>query len=204
MQIETQMVNLYESIDFNVKGENVKKTRIILTESKRNHKDYINSLKYRYNKKNPYLPHFLITKKSEVFKIIDTNHYSDFMEDEEIDKNSIIICLENLGWLKKNPLEETYINWIGDIYKQKVFEKKWRDYFFWDTYNDGQIECLVKLIKELCDEYNIPKETIGHNVKQDGIEYFRGVISRSNFDFYYRDVNPSFDFKLFKNLLEND
>lgn len=198
------MVNLYELIDFKLKGEGVKKTQIILAETKRNHVDYINSLKYRYNKKNPYLPHFVITKDGEIFKILKTDSYSEFMEDEDIDKRAIIVALENLGWFKKNPMDDTYINWIGDIYKQKVFNKKWRDHFFWDLYEEKQIKSLANLLKELCDEHDIPKVTIEHNVKQDGVEYFKGVVSKSNFDFYHKDVNPSFDFKLLKKLLEND
>ena len=126
------------------------------------------------------------------------------MENETIDKNSIIISLENFGWLKKNPLEETYSNWIGDITKNKVLKKKWREYYYWDIYSSKQIKSLVNLVIDLCQEFNIPKECIGNNVKQDNVENFKGIVSRSNFNFYNKDVNPSFDFKLFKQQLNYD
>ncbi len=196
--------NLYELTDFNPIGTSAKKTRIILTETKRDYRNYILSLKYRYNKKNPYLPNYVITKEGKIFNIIKPDQYSNFMGDEDIDKTSIVIALENLSWLKKNTLSDTYVNWIGDIYKKKVFEKKWRDYFFWDPYNKEQIIELSKLIIKLCNEYNIPKKTLGHNVKYDGVENFKGVVTRSNFDFIHKDTNPSFDFKLLIELLEND
>ena len=79
-----------------------------------------------------------------------------------INQQSIIISLENLGWLEKEPLKNYHINWIGDIYKEKVFEKKWREKFFWDPYTKKQIDCLVFLCKKLCKSYNINLESIGH------------------------------------------
>jgi hypothetical protein len=199
-----EMVELSESIEFNYLGTNIKKTQIILCDTKRNYKDYINSLKYRYNKKNPYLPNYVISKKGEIFKVINPEHYSKFMNNLDIDKNSIVISIENYGWLKKNALDNTYLNWIGDIYKGEVFEKKWRDEFFWDKYTNKQFEKLSKLILELCDNFNISKECLGTNVKYDGVENFKGIVSRSNFENNQKDVNPSFDFKLLKKLLEDD
>jgi N-acetyl-anhydromuramyl-L-alanine amidase AmpD len=202
MLIEKETKNLSESIEFNSLGENKKKRQIILAETKRNHKDYINSLRYRYNGKNPYLPNYVINKEGEIFKIMSPNKHSKFMCNEIVDKYSIIICMENYGWLKKNPLENSYVNWIGDIYKQKAYEKKWRDNFFWDPYNEKQMKSLSKLIVNLCDEFKIPKTCLGNNVKQDGVENFKGVVSKSNFDFSNKDVNPSFDFKLLQELIK--
>jgi hypothetical protein len=198
------MKNIDKTFEFTSVGTNNKKTQIILTETKREYKKYIQSLRYRYNEKNPYLPNYVISKSGEVIKIIDPKEYSCYMENETIDKNSIIISLENFGWLKKNPLEETYSNWIGDITKNKVLKKKWREYYYWDIYSSKQIKSLVNLVIDLCQEFNIPKECIGNNVKQDNVENFKGIVSRSNFNFYNKDVNPSFDFKLFKQQLNYD
>lgn len=198
------MVDLSESIDFNYLGTNQNKKQIIITETKRDYKNYINALKYRYNKKNTYLPNFIVTKKGEIYKILDSEKYSNYMQDQELDKNAIIIALENHGWLKKNALDNTFLNWVGDIYKKEVFEKKWRDQLFWDPYNEKQIEELSKLTNQLCEEFNIPKTCIDSNVRQDGVENFRGIVTKSNFDFIHKDVNPSFNFKLFKKNLENE
>lgn len=196
------MVDLSESIDFNFQGENLKKNQIILVETKRNFKDYINSLKYRYNKKNPYLPNYVINKEGEIFLIMKPEKFSKFMMSEDIDRNSIIISLENFGWLKKNTLDNSYVNWIGDIYRGEVYEKKWRDNFFWDKYSEKQVEKLCELIVSLCDKFKIPKKTIGNNVKYEGVENYKGVVSKSNFDFSNKDVNPSFDFKLIEQKIQ--
>lgn len=197
-------MEIYELIDFKPLGKTKVKKQIILTETGRTYKNYINSLKYRYNKKNPYLPHYVVTKNGEIYKILDIYDYSSFMYDEDVNKNSIIIALENHGWLKKIPIDEKYINWVGDIYNKEVFEKNWRGEIFWDKYNDEQIEVLSDLIKKLCNDLNIPKECLGHNVKYDGVEYFNGIVSRSNYELDYKDINPSFNFKLLKKFLENE
>jgi hypothetical protein len=144
------MVDLSESIEFKVLGSNQNKKQIIITETKRDYKKYINSLKYRYNKKNPYLPNYVVSKNGEVFQIMKPENFSSFMSDSEIDRNSIVVALENNGWLRKNALNNTYTNWIGDIYKEEVFEKKWRDEIFWDKYEKKQVDELLKLLIELC------------------------------------------------------
>jgi len=54
---------VYELTDFNPVGVNDKKTQIILTDTKRGVKNYIQSLRYRYNKKNPYIPNYVISKR---------------------------------------------------------------------------------------------------------------------------------------------
>lgn len=195
---------VYNLTDFNPIGVNDKKTQIVLTDTKRNVKNYIQSLRYRYNKKNPYIPNYVISKDGYVYKIMEPNMYSNYLENETFDKKSIIISLENFGCLKKNPLEDNYVNWIGDIYKQKAFERKWRDCYFWDRYEDSQFESLGNLLKELCEKFNIPKITIGHNVRQEGVENFKGIATRSNYDVEHKDVNPSFDFKRLENILKDD
>jgi hypothetical protein len=48
------MEDLYELTGFNHIGKNENKTLIILSDTRRECKNYINSLKYRYNNKNPY------------------------------------------------------------------------------------------------------------------------------------------------------
>jgi hypothetical protein len=192
-----------ELIEFDNFYLNDSKRQIILADTKRPYRDYINSLINRYNKKNPYQPNYVINKNGDIFLVSEPNHYSNFMGDKEIDKNSIIIVLENLTWLKKIPIETHYLNWIGDIYKEKVFEKKWREQYFWDQYTQKQIESLVLLTCELCEKFNIKKETTKTNVKLPGVENFYGVTTKSNHNSNCKDINPSFDFNLFEKLLED-
>lgn len=189
---------------FEATGKHKKKKQIILCHTSRNLNDYISSLKYRYNGNNKQLPHYIISNSGEVFSIIKPDTYSNFLENEKVNKNAIVICLENLGWLKKNPLSNYYVNWIGNIYNQGIYEKKWRGHFFWARYTDEQIKSLGILVNQLCDEFDIPKSSIGHNVKVDGIEKFEGIVTKSNFDADFTDLNPHFDFETFKMLLDND
>ena len=58
------------------------------------------------------------------------------------------------------------------------------------------MKATIKLIKEVCHKNKIPNNFIGHNVLVEGIENFKGIVSRSNYNEYWTDVNPSFNFEL--------
>jgi len=162
------------------------------------------SLKFRYNGKYNRIPHFVISKEGEVLQLINERGYSSIMGDENLDKTSVVVCLENLGWLEKKPLTDHYINWIGSIYKGKVVEKKWRDYFFWDPYKEEQISQVAKLCFDLCEELQIKRQCVGHNTKVEGMSKFEGVSSRSNFDTVYTDLSPAFNFDILVKNIENE
>ena len=184
--------------------KNKKKKQIILCNTFRNHKDYLNSLKYRNNGKYDKIPNYLITKDGETISLIPDDSYSNFFFDKEVNKNSIIICLENLGWLDKKPLDISHTNWIGDIYTKEVFTKKWRGKIFWDKYTINQFESLVEISKKLLVKFSIDNKFIGHNTKVEGIKLFNGIVCKSNYNDKFTDVNPSFDFELFKQNIENE
>lgn len=187
--------------EFNSGGTHKKKTQIILCHTSREAGEYLASLKFRYNGKYTKLPHYLVKKDGEVIQILNNSKYSNFFDEEKINQNSIVISLENLGWLERKPLSTDYINWKGSIYKGQVYEKKWRDYFFWDLYEEEQMDSLVELCSDLCEELNIEKRCSGHNTKIDGIINFEGIVSRSNFDTRFTDLSPSFSFeKLLKKI----
>lgn len=174
------------------------KTQIMLTHTSRNVGYYMMTLKYRYGGNFERIPHYLINKDGEVKNFFESKYSSNFFGVKKIDNKSIIICLENNGWLKKHHLSGKFMNWIGDIYFKPPFEKKWRGYGFWDPYTDEQYEALSKLINELSEEFDIPKEFIGHNTKVTGVENFKGITSRSNYSDIYTDVSPAFDFEKLK------
>jgi len=174
-----------------------KKSQIILINSNRVINDYIQSLKYRYCGKYTKIPHYIITRDGVILQLLNNNETSLLFRDEKVNKQSIVICLENLGWLEKEPLSDQYINWVGDIYKGCVVEKKWRDYFFWQPYEDKQIDKLVEVCNNLFEEMSIKENFVGHNTKINGIEKFEGVSTRSNYDSDFTDVSPSFNFEVF-------
>lgn len=174
------------------------KNQIILTNTNRSCRNYLLGLKYRNNKNYKKIPHILIDKKGIITPFIGTSKSSQFFGDKTIDQQSIFIVLENLGWLQKNPVIDRYTNWIGDIYKGKPFEKKWRGNFFWDVYTNDQIKSCAEVIDYLSLKHNIEKDFIGHNTKIEGVENFKGIVTRSNYSVYWNDVTPAFDFEKLK------
>jgi N-acetyl-anhydromuramyl-L-alanine amidase AmpD len=128
--------------------------------------------------------------------------HTDYFSNPNINRNSIIISLENLGWLHKEPLTNHYVNWIGDIYKGNVFEKKWRDYYFWQPYTSIQIDNTSKLCNELFKNMSIKRQIVEHNTKITGIEKYCGVVTKSNFNTNFTDVSPAFNFEEFLKKIE--
>jgi len=185
-------------------GKQKSKKQIILTHTSRNIKDYVSSLKYRYNGTYDKIPNFIIDRNGIIYKILPDKGYSNYFKTPSINKNAIIISLENLGWLEKKPLTEHYVNWIGDIYKGDVVEKKWRDYFIWQPYTDKQMTSCSDLCRKLVVDYSIDKKCVGHNTKIDGIERYEGIVSRSNFSSENTDLSPAFNFENFLKNFENE
>ena len=199
MQTEIQ-----ELTGFNSVGRWKNKKQILLTHTSREGGEYVSSLKNRYNGKYTKVPHYLIRKDGRVFQLIDPETYSDYLKEYNNQKQTIVITMENLGWLKKNPLNASYINWIGNIYSEGVYERKWRGHFFWDPYTDSQMESLQELCLDLCDRFEIPKTCIGHNVKVDNVEFYEGIVTRSNFTSNVTDLSPAFNYEEFLKVLENE
>lgn len=200
--IEMDKTYLYE--DFKSEGIHKKKSQIILCHTSREVNEYLTSLKFRYNGKYNKIPHYIITKKGDILNTLQDNKFSKIFEEEKTNKNSIVISLENLGWFERKPLSTNYINWNRSIYKGEVFEKKWRDYFFWDLYPEQQMGSLSELCKEICENLEIPKKCTGHNTKIEGIKNFEGIVSRSNFDTRFTDLSPAFDFEKFLKKIEHE
>ena len=198
------MIDIVKYGEFKPTGKQKKKKQIILTHSSREIKNYLMSLKYRYNGKYDKIPNYVINREGKILKLLNDNEHSNYFSDTNINRNSIIICLENLGWMEKEPLKNSHINWIGNIYKEKIYEKKWRDYFFWQPYTEIQIENTVELCKKLTKELSINKECIGHNTKINGVERYEGIVTKSNFDSEFTDVSPAFNFEQFINKIENE
>jgi len=190
--------------EFKSEGTNKKKTQIIMCHTSREADEYLASLKFRYNGKFNKIPHYIIKKDGEVLHLLHNDKYSNFFDENKINQNSIIISLENLGWLERKPLSNDYINWKGSIYNGEVYEKKWRDYFFWDLYTEQQINSLTETCLNLCYELGINKKCSGHNTKLDGIINFEGIVSRSNFDSRYTDLSPAFNFEKFLKKIEHE
>jgi N-acetyl-anhydromuramyl-L-alanine amidase AmpD len=198
------MSDIIQYGEFKPTGKQKKKKQIILAHTSRDVKNYLMSLKYRYNGKYDKIPNYVIDREGKVLQLLNNNEHSNYFAEPNINRNSVIICLENLGWLEKEPLKNSHINWIGNIYKEKIYEKKWRDYFFWQPYTEIQIEKTAELCNHLMNELSITKECIGHNTKINGVERYEGIVTKSNFDSEFTDVSPAFNFEQFIKLIENE
>ena len=182
---------------------NKKKHQIILTHTSRNVDDYLMSINKRLGGKLKKIPNYIIGRDGEVHQLMEPQNYRSFFNEKSVNEESIIISLENLGWLEKEPLKNSYINWIGNIYTGDVIEKKWRDYFIWQPYTTKQMESLAKLCDTLMKKFKINKKFVGHNTKVSGVERYEGITTRSNYDSKYTDLSPAFDYDLFSKLIEN-
>jgi N-acetyl-anhydromuramyl-L-alanine amidase AmpD len=196
------MINIEKYGNFKPIGKHKNKKQIILCHTSRDIEEYLVSLKFRYNSNYDKIPNYIITKNGKVLQLIPNEGYTNFFNDDTINKNGIVVCLENLGWVEKKPLTNYHINWKGSIYNQEVYEKKWRDYFFWEPYTDSQIKSTAELCNNLIETLKINRSCVGHNTKIEGIKNFQGIVSRSNFNGRYTDLNPSFNFETFTKLIE--
>lgn len=198
------MVKIEKYGNFKPTGKQKKKKQIILCHTGREVKEYLTSLSYRYNGKFSRIPNYVITKYGFVYQLLEDTGHSEYFKEDILNKNSIVICLENLGWLEKKALTNHYINWKGSIYNGEVFEKKWRDFFFWDPYSENQYESLGKLCKKITESFQIERRCIGHNTKVEGAEIFEGIVTRSNISSTHTELNPSFNFEKFIKYFENE
>lgn len=159
---------------------------------------------HRYNGKYKKTAPYTITKSGIVYEHFDPKYQSKYLNDSALDNRSIVILLENDGWLTKNNEKNKFITWVGDIYngQNEVFEKKWRGYNYWCPYTKEQMVSTLKLTNLLCENFSIPKTSINHNTKIDEICDYEGIIYKSNLAKQYNDLNPSWDFELFKETIE--
>ena len=190
--------------DFKATGKQKKKKQIILCHTSRDIGEYLTSLKHRVNGNYDKIPNYVISREGTVLKLMSDIEHSNFFKTDNVNRNSIIICLENLGWLQKEPLKDHHINWIGNIYKEKVVDRKWRDYFIWQPYTQLQTDKTAELCIELSKKFKINLNCVGHNTKVKGVESFLGILTKSNFDEFSTDLSPAFDFDYFEKKLKNE
>jgi hypothetical protein len=166
--------------------------------------NYLASIRYRYNGTYRRIPNYVITKEGKVLQLLENIEHTEFFSETNLNRNSIIVSLENLGWLEKQPLENQYVNWIGDIYKKEVFSKKWKGKLYWDNYSEGQYDNLLELCRKIMKKFSINNQFIGHNTKVEGVKLYNGIVCRSNYHSRFFDLCPSFNFDKFKNDIENE
>ena len=141
--------------NLNITRRKSKKTQIFLYDTQRRTDDFLGKIKYRLNGKYDDVPHYIISKLGVVYQLFDTDYSSNTFNDNRNDKKMIKIAIENLGWLNKNTITGILNNWIGDPYRSEPHIRNWRNYFFWDKYNENQLSVLSDLCEMLCERHDI-------------------------------------------------
>jgi hypothetical protein len=182
--------------------ESVKKL-IVLGHTGNHNMRHVTSWLHRYNKKYKKTAAFTIDTAGFVYRHFDPKYQSRYFNQLDLDNKTIVILLENDGWLVKDNKNE-FITWNGDIYNKSndIVEKKWRGYNYWCPYTNEQFNSAYKLIKMLCDEFLIPMTAISHNTKIDNLLDNNGIIYKSNLDKHYTDLSPAWPCEEFKNKIE--
>jgi N-acetyl-anhydromuramyl-L-alanine amidase AmpD len=185
-------------------NEETNKTQIVIGHTFNDQMRHFTGWQNRYNGKYKKTAAFTIDAAGLIYKHFDPIFKSNFFELEDLNNKSIVILLENYGWLEKDIEKKEYITWLGDIYNKStdITEKRWRNNKYWDPYTTEQIDSCLELVSKLCDEFNIPKKVISHNTKIDNFFDYKGVLYKSNLDKNCTDLNPSWVFDIFKEKLE--
>lgn len=159
---------------------------------------------HRYHGKYKKTSAFTISTNGTIYQHFDPKYHSRYFNKTELDNKSIVILLENDGWLVKDNQKNEFYTWIGDIYSEPnmIIEKRWREYSYWAPYTNEQIESTLSLCNKLCVDFDIPVMVMNHNTKIDNLIGYEGIIYRSNLEKHYTDLSPSWDCNEFKNKLE--
>jgi len=195
--LEIHNVEGLDNKNLNISKRKSKKTQIFLYDTGRRTEDFLNKIRYRNNGTYDEVPHFIVTKLGTIYQIFDTDYYSNTFNEPKVDKQFIKIAIENLGWLSKNTITGFMNNWIGDPHRSEPFARTWRNYCFWDKYNESQMDSVVNLCKHLCETRNIPFQVVPSQGYLENVLKFEGIVCKSNFSNIYTDINPSFNFRIF-------
>ena len=182
----------------------IAKTQIILGTSLRKDNNHIIRLQHKDYHKTKRWNTYTISRNGQVYEHYNPKYHTDFLNIKEVDKKTISIILENMGCLFKTPADK-YINWLNEVCDENnVVERTWLGYNFWENFTNEQLESIVLLCRELCEEHNIPKLCMEfHHYHKETIK-FRGIVFRSNYIEESTDINPLFEIPKFNEMLHNE
>jgi hypothetical protein len=168
---------------------------------------HINLWKNKLNGTFKGISPFVISKDGKIHQYFDPKYYSEIVKMGDNDKEIIPILLENEGWLTKDYHKNKLLTWCGDIYNKEdepIVKIKWRGKVRWVPYSELQLDSLVELTEYLISNFNINRYVSEHNTKILNISEKKGIYYRSNYNINYMDVSPAFNFKEFKEKIENN
>ena len=179
------------------------KTQIVIAVSIRKNGHHITRLQHKDYGKTKRWNTYTISRDGKVYQHYDDKYHTDFLGIKEGDKRSISIVLENMGVLFQAGAHK-YINWLNEACdEEKVVEREWLGYDFWERFPDEQLESLVELCRELCEKHSIPKEIVEFSTYHKQISKFKGIAFRSNYIEDSSDLNPLFDIPKLNEMLSS-
>jgi N-acetyl-anhydromuramyl-L-alanine amidase AmpD len=150
--------------------------------------------------------HYTVTREGKIYEHFKPEYSSTYLNDLFFNDRSIIILVENEGWVDTNNEQNEFLTWFGDIYKttDNVVNKQWRNHYHWAPYTINQLNSVVELSRMLCSDFQIPRCVASSNTKMDSVDNYSGVLYKSNISGKYTDLSPAwlsehFKFKLEKN-----
>ena len=122
-----------------VEVESIKK-QIVLGNTFNSDMKHFIGWKHRYNGEFKRTSAYTISKNGMINEHFEPKFQSRFFNNKELDKKSIVILLENDGYLINDSEKNKYINWLGDIYNSTdIVERRWRGYSFWCPYTKEKL-----------------------------------------------------------------
>jgi hypothetical protein len=158
----------------------------------------------RYNGKYRKTAAYTIGFDGTIYRHFNPEYRSNYFNNIEMDSKSIVILLENEGYLTANEEKTEFIGWLGNIYNRSdiVVRRKWRGYEYWAPYTQEQMDSAIQLTKTLCDDFSIPRVAMEHNTKVDDFGDYAGVLYKSNLNKLATDLSAAWDYTEFKERLE--
>jgi N-acetyl-anhydromuramyl-L-alanine amidase AmpD len=180
------------------------KTQIVLATSLRKENYHITRLLHKDFGKSKRWNTYSISRDGTVYQHYEDKYHSDFLGIKEADKQSISIVLENMGTLFQVSSGK-YVNWLNEVCDEdRVQEKSWVGYNFWEILSESQIESAAELCKLICTQYNIPKVCMDFSHYHKDTLKFRGIVFRSNYVEDSSDINPLFNIEKFGEMLRKE
>jgi hypothetical protein len=182
---------------------NSPKTQIIIATSLRRDSNHILRYQHKEFGNTKKWCTYTITRDGYIYEHYDPHKHSDFLGNKLGDKQSISIVMENMGYLFKTSNGD-YVNWLGEVCdKEKVIEKKWLGYQYWENISDIQLNACGELCNMLSDKFGIRKTVMEFQHYHKLTHKFRGIVFRSNYIEESNDISPFVNINKLKELVEN-
>ena len=200
MHIDRETYKIKEENHYKTKTA---KTQIVVGVSLRKNSNHITRLQHKDYGKTKKWNTYTINRDGMVYQHFDDKHYTDFLGIKEGDKHSVSIVLENMGALFQIA-NGKHINWLNEVCEEeKVVEKEWLGYGFWESFPDEQLESLISLCGEICEKYDIPKAFMEFNHYHKQTNKFKGIVFRGNYVEDSSDMNALLEIPQLNEMLHN-